>query len=138
MTIRKCVYTGRKASLREKVLPQNKFEENTEYFNWCNTVPICQEYQDFKGNDMPTELEMQANEYFRMLELYRLRVKYYELKLLEIQEKIRKEANLKETIDTSKDEPKVIDGSLEDISKKIDDLLDQAKRNPKLNKWKNK
>ena len=82
MTVRKCIYTGKDSDAKDQVLPNNPF-------NWTNKVPTTKEYKEKKGK-LPTELEMQANETFHLLELARNRVLFYEAKLAEIQENIKK------------------------------------------------
>jgi hypothetical protein len=81
MTIRKCIYTGKDSNAKDQVLPNNPF-------NWTNKVPTTKEYKNSKNGNLPTELEMQANETFHLLELARNRVLFYEAKLKEIQDEI--------------------------------------------------
>ena len=82
MTIRKCIYTGKDSDAKDRLLPDNPF-------NWTNTAPTTKEYKEKKG-EFPTELEMQANEIFHLLELARNRVLFYEAKLAEIQKELKK------------------------------------------------
>lgn len=83
MTVRKCIYTGKDSDAKDQVLPDNPF-------NWTNKVPTTKEYKEKKGK-LPTELEMQANETFHLLELARNRVLFYEAKLAEIQKELKKD-----------------------------------------------
>ena len=83
MTVRKCIYTGKDSDAKDQVLPNNPF-------NWTNKVPTTKEYKEKKGK-LPTELEMQANETFHLLELARNRVLFYEAKLAEIQKELKKD-----------------------------------------------
>ena len=86
---RKCTYTGKEAVKKDKVLPKNLVSDS-EIHNWANSSPVSEEYKNKKLGNMPTELEMQANEFFYMLELARLRVNYYEKKLESVQKLINK------------------------------------------------
>jgi len=83
LTVRKCIYTGKDSDAKDQVLPDNPF-------NWTNKVPTTKEYKEKKGK-LPTELEMQANETFHLLELARNRVLFYEAKLAEIQKELKKD-----------------------------------------------
>jgi hypothetical protein len=56
--------------------------------NWVNKAPISAEYQKKKQGRLPTDLEMEANRIFYMLELAKLDVAYLEAKLRETQSKI--------------------------------------------------
>ena len=62
------------------------FLNDDELHNWCNEAPISAEYKEIKKENLPTELEMQLHETFKLLELARLRVKYYEAQLKELQD----------------------------------------------------
>jgi hypothetical protein len=86
MKIRKCVYTNKDAKAKDSVIPKKILKD--EIHNWSNNVPVSEEYKTLKSDRLPTELEMQANEYFHLLELSKLRVRYYEEKLEEIQKEI--------------------------------------------------
>jgi uncharacterized short protein YbdD (DUF466 family) len=86
MTVRKCIYTDKEARSKDSVLPKEILGE--EIHNWTVQVPCNTNYLEHKQNKLPTELEMQANEFFHLLELTKLRVVYYEKKLAEIQGKI--------------------------------------------------
>lgn len=88
--IRTCVFTGRKSKSKSRVIHE-QFCGNEEKANWVNFIPISGNYENFKKDRLPNELEMKANEYFRMLELYKLRVKFYETKLRQVQKKLEKQ-----------------------------------------------
>lgn len=94
MTIRKCIYTGRKAGAKDNVLP--KYRVGDEIHNWANNVPCSTSYKTYKKDNMPTELEMEANELFHLIELSKLRTKFYEEKLAEIQKVLDKECTVDE------------------------------------------
>ena len=82
--IRKCIYTGKDAKSKDSVIPKQLLGE--EIHNWANYAPCDSEDLQSKQDRLPSETEMQANELFKLLELSRLRVKYYEQKLAEIQQ----------------------------------------------------
>ena len=109
-----------------------------ELHNWANNVPINTEYLELKGNRMPTELEMEASETFHLLELLRLRVKFYENKLAEIQSKINELNPIPEPNKVSNTQIKKIENEVhsqdivEDVTQKIKETL-----NKKKNLWGN-
>lgn len=84
--IRKCTYTDLEAKSKDTILPKDLLGE--EIHNWTSSLPANSDYIQTKQNRLPTELEMQANELFHLLELAKLRVVYYESKLKLIQEKL--------------------------------------------------
>ena len=75
MYSRKCVYTGEKASCRDKVIPHNGGDID---HNWSNTVPCSRDYKDRKSNKMPTELEMKISRAFYELELSKKEVEFWQ------------------------------------------------------------
>ena len=81
---RKCIYTNEDAVSKEGILTR---DSNTIH-NWANKAPISASHQKNKQNRLPTDLEMEANRIFYLLELARLDVVYLEARLKEIQEKI--------------------------------------------------
>lgn len=81
---RKCIYTGEEASSKDNIIPKN----DKSAHNWTNKAPVSAEYKQSKQNRLPTDLEMEANRIFYMLELARLEVVHLEEKLKEIQFKI--------------------------------------------------
>ena len=85
---RTCIYTDEPSKCKDCVIPR-KFLDEDDYLNWANTAPSNQDYKNLKEDRMPTELELEANEVFYKLELYRLRVKFYGHKLAEIQAKLK-------------------------------------------------
>jgi len=99
LTVRKCIYTGKDSDAKDRILPDNPF-------NWANNAPTTKEYKE-KKSKYPTELEMQANETFHLLELARNRVIFYEEKLKEIQENIKKYNGNTENIDKIQIEDKI-------------------------------
>jgi hypothetical protein len=88
MTVRKCTYTNKEARSKDSVIPREVLGD--ELHNWANNTPCNSDYIIQKSGLLPTELEMQANEFFHLLELSKLRVVYFESKLAEIQAKILK------------------------------------------------
>lgn len=86
--IRKCIYTNSEAKAKDNVLPRDFLGED-DLHNWANKAPINKDYKEIKQGSEPTELEMQANELFHLLELSRLRVKYYEKRLEQVQSEIK-------------------------------------------------
>lgn len=86
MSIRKCIYTGKDAESKDNVLPKKFIGD--EIHNWANQAPCSAEYKNIKQDRLPSELELQANELFRLLELAKIRVKHYELKIEEIQQEL--------------------------------------------------
>lgn len=86
--IRKCVYTDKEAKAKDSIIPRDLLGD--EIHNWAASLPSNPDYLQTKQNRLPTELEMQANEIFHLLELTKLRVIYYEQKLKLIQDEILK------------------------------------------------
>lgn len=89
-SVRKCIYTGEKATAKDSVLPREVIGEENIH-NWDNKSPISEDYKNFKRDDFPTDLEMEANKTFHLLELAKLDVIFYENKLKKIQENINLE-----------------------------------------------
>lgn len=89
MSRRKCIFTGEPAKIKTKILNRNFISDQDELHNWTNGVPCSEEYEKFRGNGLPTELEMEVNECFHLLELARLRVKYYEVRLRKSQQRLK-------------------------------------------------
>ena len=87
MTTRKCIYTGKEAEAKDSVIP--KKDSGEELHNWANKAPICKDYKDLKQDRLPTEEEMELNRLFYKLELSKLDVKYYEIKISKLQKNIR-------------------------------------------------
>ena len=85
--VRKCVYTDKEAKAKDTVLPRSVLGEEAQ--NWAAKVPCNVEFLSQKSERLPTEIEMQAQELFHLLEMARLRVAYYEAKLAEMQVVIR-------------------------------------------------
>jgi hypothetical protein len=81
--MRKCAYTGKDAESKDSVIPKKKLEQ--EIHNWTKEVPVCNEYKNEKTDRMPTDLEMDIQETFYLLELARMRVLYLENKLEKLQ-----------------------------------------------------
>jgi hypothetical protein len=81
---RKCIYTGGEAHSKDNVLPK---DGETEH-NWTNKAPINSEYKQEKQSRSPSELELEANRVFHLLELARLDIVFYEARLKEIQSQI--------------------------------------------------
>jgi len=134
---RKCVFTGKVAKSKGRTIPI-MVSTLDELHNWANNVPINTEYLELKGNRMPTELEMEASETFHLLELLRLRVKFYENKLAEIQSKINELNPIPEPNKVSNTQIKKIENEVhsqdivEDVTQKIKETL-----NKKKNLWGN-
>lgn len=87
MSVRKCIYTGLKATAKDSVIPKKDLGE--EVHNWANGVPVSEEYKNIKKDRSPNELELEAQEIFFKIELAKLKVLHYEHKLSEIQEKLK-------------------------------------------------
>lgn len=81
---KKCIYTNEEAGSKDFVMPK----ADKTLHNWANRAPVSPEYQNKKKGRLPTDLEMEANRIFHLLELARLEVAYLEEKLKEVQEKI--------------------------------------------------
>jgi hypothetical protein len=84
MAPRKCIYTGEEATSKSGVMPK----EGDPAHNWANRAPVNSEYQKAKQGRLPTDLEMEANRLFYLMELAKLEVSYLEAKLKEVQYKI--------------------------------------------------
>ena len=133
--IRKCIYTNKEAKSKDSLFPRETLGE--EIHNWTVQVPCNSEYLKSKANDQPTELEMQANEIFHLLELARLRVIFYENKLEAIQVQIS--TTYKEVVKTGptvaeKTKEKQIKQMIvekelvEEVSKDIDKLFSEKRK----------
>ena len=136
MSNRKCIFTGKRGNTKTSVIPRNKLKNMGEMHNWVNQVPCNIEYKRIKSNNMPDELELQANEYFRLLELAKLRVEFYTTKLAEIQKELQKrlpEKTLKEE-KKDKDIKKAIHIRvlMEETEEELDNI---AKENIKTSLW---
>lgn len=81
---KKCIYTNEEATARDTVVPKSVAGRH----NWANRAPSSPEYIKNKQGRLPTDLEMEANRIFYLLELARLDVSYLEARLREVQEKI--------------------------------------------------
>lgn len=133
--IRKCIYTGKQAKAKDSVIPRAILGD--EIHNWAVHAPADHDYLINKSSNMPTELEMQANEIFHLLELHRLRVVYYEKKLEEIQAEIIKNYKEPEKPKLSKSEKKkekeiekavVLKEVVESTEEKIDNLFKNKRK----------
>lgn len=82
---RKCIYTGEDATSKDSVM--SKKDEDCLH-NWANRAPSTPEYAKNRKGRLPTELEMEANRIFYLLELAKLDVSYLAARLREVQEKI--------------------------------------------------
>lgn len=82
--MRKCAYTGKVATSKDAVIPKKHLQN--ELHNWTKEVPVCNEYKNEKQDRMPTDHEMKIQETFYELELARMKVKYLENKLQNLQE----------------------------------------------------
>jgi hypothetical protein len=129
--IRKCVYTGRDSKGRDSVL--SKVNEDVAH-NWANSVPCDVEYGQLKQGRLPSELEMEANRVFKLLELAKLDVSYYEQILANIQvelnEKFEKDMAKKEAKKAEKNTISKKDRELEQavIVKQVNEVIqEQAK-----------
>ena len=129
MSNRKCIYTNKEANGRDRVVPKSKV--GNEIHNWCNYAPVNNRYKDIKKGKMPDELELQANELFRMIELHKIRVRYYEEQLEEIQNELKK--RLKPDKGEVKKEREIKQAFiekavLEEHEEEIDKILDKRKK----------
>ena len=115
---RKCIYTGKEAGSKDNVLPK----EGDTIHNWANKAPVNAEYKQEKQDRTPTELEMEANRIFHLLELARLDVAFYEAKLKEIQAKITE--NKQEEIEKAYH----IKDLVEDFEEKVEKKFETEKR----------
>lgn len=80
--VRKCIFTNKESKTKRSIIPRDKADG--EIHNWTLYSPMSLEYD--KENRMPTDQEMEIHETFYMLELARLKVKYLETKLKDLQE----------------------------------------------------
>ena len=90
---RTCIYTGKEAVSKDHPLPKSA----EVIHNWANRAPVNPEYQKTKQGRMPTELEMEANRLFYLLELARMDVVFLTEKLKEVQDAINNQK--KEEVD---------------------------------------
>lgn len=116
--MKKCVYTNRNAMKKDIIVPADKLGD--EVHNWAKGVPACERYVNMKGNKMPTETEMQIHETFYKLEIYKLKIIYYENKLKELQDLLKRENILR----NSKDEA-LKERAMDDLIDKTQDTIDQ-------------
>lgn len=128
MSERKCVYTNKSSKAKDSVIPKKHLDG--EIYNWANTVPCSLEYKELKEDRMPTEDEMLANELFQNLELSRLRVRYYETKLSEVQERLSKQlpTNKPPSKKQAKKKEKEIAHAIHDVKvvQKVEENLDKV------------
>lgn len=134
MSIRKCIYTNKEAKSKDHVLPKSILDE--EIHNWCNQAPSNTNYLQQKLNNIPSELEMQANELFHLLELAKLRVKFFEEKLSLVQQEINKDykepikneiSHRAQKIEKQKEQIIVEKAIVEDVDKKINEFFNTSK-----------
>ena len=85
MSPRKCIYTNKQANATDTVIPKRLGDA---LHNWANRAPADSEYLKGKQNRLPTDLEMEANRLFHLLELAKLEVTYLEERLKAVQEEI--------------------------------------------------
>ena len=78
MSSRKCIYTGKDANCEDKIIPKNGGDE---VHNWVNSAPCNSKYKNKKARNHPTELEVSINRAFKMLELAKLDVRFWEIEL---------------------------------------------------------
>jgi hypothetical protein len=135
MTIRKCIYTNKEAKSKDSVIPRHVLGEEIQ--NWASYAPSNIDYSTQKSDKLPSELEMQANEFFHLLELARLRVVYYEQKLAETQAEILKTykepIKNKITVADKKKEKQikqmVVEKEItEEVNKDIENFLEQKRK----------
>lgn len=115
---RKCIYTNQDAVSKEGVMSKSP----STLHNWTNKAPTSAEYQKNKQGRLPTDLEMEANRIFYLLELARLDVSYLEAKFKEIQEKIT--GKKQEEIEKSYH----IKDLVEDFEGKVEEKLQEDKK----------
>ncbi len=126
MARRKCVFTGKRATTKNKVIPKTYLSEDDNLHNWANNAPCSAEYESFKGTRMPNELEIQANEYFQLLELARIRVQFYEKKLSEVQEKLKQKLPEKPKMTRKKKKEIEVAIKLKEVLEEIDEHIDEV------------
>lgn len=130
--IRKCIYTGGEAKSKDSIIPR---DFGTDLHNWTSKAPVNTSYLELKQNRLPTELEMQANEFFHLLELAKLRVEYYELKLKEVQDQINKDIEIINVPVKNKKKDKQINKMIvekeikENLHKEIEESFQEKKEN---------
>jgi hypothetical protein len=122
---RKCAFTNKSATKKSCVMPKGYLRDP---HNWANKVPCNEEFDKMRKKRIPTELEMQAMEYFHMLEMAKIRVEYFERKLEQIQNKIIEECgeeleqNIKESdIDKAK-KIKELDEAMEKFHQNMEEI----------------
>lgn len=84
---RKCIYTGLVADAKDSLIPKISLDEE-ERHNWANKVPVSSRYKNFKQYRTPTDLEVEANEIFYLIELTKLRLAHLQEKQKQIQAKL--------------------------------------------------
>ena len=77
MSVRKCIYTNRSATGKDRVIPKKFLSDETH--NWANRAPISWDYRGFKKDRMPTDLEFEALQVFYLSELAQLKLNFYAL-----------------------------------------------------------
>lgn len=87
MSSRKCIYTGKNADCLDKVVPHDGGDID---HNWANSVPCSKPYKKKKGLRLPTEIEIEINRAFRMLELAKIDVDIWSKRLQKLQEELQK------------------------------------------------
>jgi len=110
-----CVYTGRQSRVADYTVNKKEIPHN-----WANKVPCNVEYRELKNGRPPTELELEANETFYLLELAKIRVKHYELKLKDIQDKINEGLGIKIEKHIEKKIQKQADVKMKEMDKAVE------------------
>jgi hypothetical protein len=117
---RKCIYTGLEARCTDKVVPK---KGGDECHNWANSVPCSLEYKNFKEGRDPTETELMLNRAFKMLELAKLDVVYWEREAIRLRTEI---GFVPQTI-KKEEELKVMDKEQEIKEINFDSIIEKKK-----------
>ena len=126
MTVRKCIFTGLIAKNKNFIVP--KILDDDVADNWANAVPCHQEYNDFKKNRLPSEDELEAMKIFFKLEMAKVEMANYTIKLEEIQKRIN--LVFEEFIKEKQNKKSVVENDIVEETKiQIKDLLTERKKN---------
>lgn len=123
MSSRKCIYTGKEADCTDKVIPHDGGDID---HNWANSAPCSRSYKVQKGLEEPTELEMQINKAFKMLELAKMDMYFWEKRLKYLQDILQKDVNeppknskkKKKEVELAYQEKEISDINLDKVLKK--------------------
>ena len=85
MTKRACIFTGKESNDKDSVIPRHLSKDP---HNWTSQVPTTTEYKEQRKDRQPTDLEIQAADAFYQIESLKIKLEFYEDRLVQIQDEI--------------------------------------------------